>query len=543
METQGRPKHELTLPRAFLRMCRANRRRPKVADSTGAALTGAGLLARTWVLRRLLRREVLAPDERFVGLLLPPSVAAVVANAGVTLDRRIAVNLNYTASSEVLNECIAQCGIRHVLTSRRVIERFPLNLDAEAVYLEDFPGKVGWSDRLAGAAAAWLVPATLVERWLGLTRDAPDDLLTVIFTSGSTGRPKGVMLSHGNVGSNVAAIVEVFCLKAHDVLVGILPLFHSFGYTVTLWTALTCPQKVVYHYTPLDARRVGQLCREHSGTILTATPTFLRSYLRQCPADDFATLELVVVGAEKLPDELADAFAEKFGVDPSEGYGTTELSPVVASNLPAARGPAAARQGSKRGTVGRPLPGVSVKVVDLETGRDLGPGQPGMLLVKGPNVMRGYLGRPGQAAEVVRDGWYVTGDVAALDDEGFIRITDRASRFAKIGGEMVPHLRVEQALRAVLGWSDDELRLVVTSVADARKGERLVVLHTGLPKPPETVCRDLVESGLAPLWIPSPASFRQVDEIPLLGTGTLDLKRIRDLAREQLAGESADRPG
>ena len=304
-------------------------------------------------------------------MLLPPSVGSVLANVALTIDRRIAVNLNYTVSSEVMNQCIAQCGIRRVLTSPRLLERFPLKIDAEVVHLEDLKRKITLADKLIAAAQAWLLPAAVLERWLGLRKIEMDDLLTVMFTSGSTGQPKGVMLTHRNVGSNVEAIDAIVHLTKEDVLLGVLPMFHSFGYTATFWTAMTLSPKAVYHYTPLEPRQIGKLCRQHGTTILVATPTFLRSYLRRCEPEEFAKLDVVFTGAEKLPADLAEAFEKRFGVRPVEGYGVTELSPVVSANVPPSRD-CSGRQGLRQGSVGRPLPGVSVKVVDLETGEDLG---------------------------------------------------------------------------------------------------------------------------------------------------------------------------
>ncbi len=413
-----------------------------------------------------------------------------------------------------------------------MLERFDFKIDAELVLLEDFADKITVCDKIISAAGAWFMPIIFLERWLGLTRIKPDDLLTVIFTSGSTGRPKGVMLTQYNVGSNVAAINEIIQLRKSDVLLGILPFFHSFGYTTTLWTVLTLAPKGIYHYSPLEAREVGKLCQRHGATIMIATPTFVRSYLRRCEAENFQALEVVFAGAEKLPLELAEVFEKKYKVRPMEGYGATELSPVVSGNIPPGRGRESKHEGVKEGTVGRPLPGIFAKVIDLDTGADLGPNRSGMLLVKGPNVMKGYFGRPDLTAEVIRDGWYITGDVAEIDEDGFIRITGRVSRFSKIGGEMVPHIRVEEAINQLLHIDEEDLRAVVTAVPDAKKGERLVVLHTDLPLSPAEICRKLSEAGLPHLWIPSPDSFRQVDAIPVLGTGKLDLKRLKDLAVE-----------
>ncbi len=527
------------LARNFVKTCKQRKRGVKVADSLGNELTGGGLLMRSLILRRLLRRHVLADDERHVGLLLPPTVAASVANMAVSLDRRTAVNLNYSASSDVVNQCIAQAGIRHVLTSRAFMEKAKMELDAELVYLDDFRSKARWRDKLSAALAAYLVPAGWLSRSLGLHRVQGDDLVTLIFTSGSTGMPKGVMLTETNIGSNVEAIQQVVHLQRDDVLVGILPFFHSFGYTVTLWSVMTIDVQGVYHFNPLDGRQVGKLCKKHGGTVLLATPTFLRTYLRRCDKEDFESLDAVVVGAERLPPELSDAFEEKFGIRPVEGYGTTELSPLVSANIPPSRSMGEFQVESKEGTVGRPVPGVSARITDLETGEELGVGQSGMLWIKGPNVMKGYFGREDLSAEVMQDGWYRTGDVALIDEDGFIRITGRESRFSKIGGEMVPHVRIEEALSQLIGPDEEGgFKIAVTSIPDPRKGERLVVVHLPLAKTPEQLCAALAQSGLPNLYIPSQDSFCQVDELPILGTGKLDLRGIKRIAMERFSGES-----
>lgn len=514
----------------FIRSCKRQKWRSKVADSMGVELTGGALLMRTLLLRRLLRREILAPDEVNVGVLLPPTVPAIAINAMLSIDRRVAVNLNYSVTQDVMQQCIDQAGIRHVLTSHKVMERFGFQLTTDVVMLEDYRDKITLADKLFSLVAAYLVPAALLIRWLGLHQKKGDDLLTVIFTSGSTGEPKGVMLTHGNITSNVDAVLDVIQLRPTDVLLGILPFFHSFGYTITLWTVLSLDVKGVYHFSPLEARQVGKLCKEHSATIILATPSFLRSYLRRCDQDELATLNVVVTGADKLPMEVADAFEAKFGVRPLEGYGCTETSPLVSVNIPPNRCLHGAHADCREGTVGRPIPGVAAKIVDLDSGEDLGPGQSGMLLIKGPNVMKGYLGRPDLTAQVIRDGWYVTGDVALIDEDGFIKITGRESRFSKIGGEMVPHIQIEEMLARLIGDIEEGLRVAVTAVPDVRKGERLVVLHLPLEQSPSELCCGLVKLGLPSIYIPSPDSFACVDQLPLLGSGKLDLRRLKQLA-------------
>ncbi len=340
----------------FIRSCKKQWRRPKAADSTGVELTGGSLLMRTLILRRLLRREVLSDDEQNIGILLPPTVPAMVANAAVSLDRRVAVNLNYTVSQDVMQDCIDQAGIRHVLTSRKVIDKLGLQLKANLVMLEDFAEKVTTRDKLAGLLGSYVIPTRILSRRLGLQKVSSDDLVTIIFTSGSTGKPKGAMLTYGNIGSNVEAVQNLVRIDPDDVLIGILPFFHSFGYTITMWTVMSIDVKGVYHFNPLDARQIGKMCREHGVTILLATPTFLRSYLRRCEPDDFAKMDVVVTGAERLPPDVADAFADRFGVRPLEGYGCTETAPLAAVNIPIRHGQDDGQLNRREGTVGRADP-------------------------------------------------------------------------------------------------------------------------------------------------------------------------------------------
>lgn len=526
---------ELMIPaRLFLRQCKSARGRVKVVDSTKQSLTGSRLLAGALALRRALRREVLGRDERRVGLLLPPSVGGCVANMALALDRRVAVNLNYTLSDDVLNVCVKKAGITHVLTSRKFLEKRPYDLQrAEWVFLDDLKEKVSAIDKLAAAIGAYVTPAFLLERQLGLHRVDPGEMLTIIFTSGSTGDPKGVVLSHANVSSNVEAVDQLLNLKESDALLGVLPLFHSFGYTACMWLPLCYAVKGVYHFNPLDAMVVGRLCQENRVTIMMSTPTFLKMYLRRLQKEHFESVDLIVTGAEKLPMDLAQQFHEKFGVMPTEGYGTTELSPVAAVNIPDHRSQQVFQQGTKLGTVGRPLPGVTAKIVHPETGEDLGLEREGLLLIKGPNVMQGYLDEPEKTAEVIQEGWYRTGDFAKLDPDGFVTITGRQSRFSKIGGEMVPHIRIEQELVKIceVGGSDEgEITLAVTAVPDAARGEKLVVLYSRIPRSAEEIVKRLAEAGLPNLWLPSSDCFVQVEKIPILGTGKLDLKGVKEMA-------------
>ncbi|TWU34460.1 AMP-binding protein [Novipirellula artificiosorum] len=525
------------LARRIIRVWRRRGRRLQCADSLGTEVSARDMLVRVLVLRRLLRREVLSKDEAYVGILLPPSVAGVAANVALALDRRITANLNYTVSSDVMNHCIADTGIKHVLTSEKFLSKLDLKLDAKTVALDSLREKITTLDKVVGFLQARLLPARVLDWWLGLGRIDKDDLLTIIFTSGSTGMPKGVMLSQANISHNVDAIERAIKLDDRDVVLGILPFFHSFGYAVTLWAVNTLGPAGVYHFNPLDSRQIGKLVQRYQATVLLGTPTFLRSYLRRVSPEQFKSLDVVVAGAEKMPADLFDEFEKKFGVRPIEGYGTTELSPLVSVNIPPSRSNAVYQSDRLEGSVGRPLPGISAKIVSPDDGTERRAGEDGMLLVTGPNVMRGYANQSELTEKAIQNGWYVTGDIANVDDQGFLHITGRLSRFSKIGGEMVPHVRIEDELAKLFSDGDDNdeedgQRVCVTAVPDLKKGERLVVLFKPPAKDYDEVRAALNKAGMPNLFIPSADSFLEVDRIPLLGTGKLDIKGAQVVALE-----------
>jgi acyl-[acyl-carrier-protein]-phospholipid O-acyltransferase/long-chain-fatty-acid--[acyl-carrier-protein] ligase len=297
----------------------------------------------------------------------------------------------------------------------------------------------------------------------------------------------------------------------------------------TLWLPLVSGMSGVYHYNPLDAKRIGDLVAEYQASFLMGTPTFLLGFIRRVDAEKFKSLRIVLAGAEKLRDDVAKAFEDKFHIEPLEGYGATELSPAAAVNIPDIDWPGSKQKGRKRGTIGQPLPGVFMKVVDPDTGAELPNDAPGLLLVKGPNVMAGYLDDEKHTAEAIRDGYYVTGDIAAIDADGFVTITDRLSRFSKIGGEMVPHIRVEQKLHELAGKVDQTF--VVAAVPDDKRGERLVVLVKNYDEV-DGLCAKLAASDLPKLWLPAKENFHKVAEFPLLGSGKLDMARLKAAARE-----------
>jgi len=524
------------LHRAFVHRARRCPLRLAWADVRVPRLSFGGALTKMIFLARRLGRYW--AGQEMVGILLPPSVAGALVNFAALLLGKVPVNLNYTLAEEALASCVRRCKLQTVLTSQAFLDRVKVRVPCRALLLEEAVAGPRLGEKLLALALAWLAPVDLLERVVHREqRGTLDDLATVIFSSGSTGEPKGVMLTHYNIASNVEQLGQMFDLGPRDRFVGILPFFHSFGFTATLIAPALLGVGVTYHPNPLDAKPIGELVRRYRATYLMATPTFLQIYLRSCDAADFGSLQLVMVGAEKLPERLARAFKEKFGIRPVEGYGCTECSPVVTGNTHDYRAAGLCQVGSRQGSIGRPLPGVSVRIVAPDTGQPLPPGQAGLLLVRGPNVMRGYLGQPEKTAEVLRDSWYVTGDIAALDEDGFLQITDRLNRFSKIGGEMVPHGKLEEKLHEAAGAT--EITFAVTGVTDPRKGERLVVLHTLSEERLKEVLQKLPHLGLPNLWLPRPNQFFRVNQLPRLASGKMDLRSIRELALQLVAEQQS----
>jgi acyl-[acyl-carrier-protein]-phospholipid O-acyltransferase/long-chain-fatty-acid--[acyl-carrier-protein] ligase len=552
--------------RTFVRKARHHPLRFFMADARTPNLKFGAALTRTIFLARRLR-SVWARQE-MVGILMPPSVAGALVNYAALLMGKVPVNLNYTANDEVLASCARQCNLQTVVTSKAFLEKVKVTAPGKIILVEDLAAKPRTSEKLAAFFMAKFLPVGLLERALcsgfgsAPASSAADDALvagnegsrssatvakqelgppdrldqlaTVIFSSGSTGDPKGVMLTHYNIVSNAEQLGQTFAFGGRDRILGILPFFHSFGFTGTLVIPAVLGVGVVYNVSPLDARTIGALVRDYRVTFLLATPTFLQMYNRGCEPEDFGSLQFVMTGAEKLPDRVAQAFEDKFGIRPLEAYGLTECSPAVTVNTRDFRAAGFRQVGAKRGKIGHPLPAVSVRVVDPDTFQPVPVGQPGLLLVRGPNVMKGYLGKPEKTAEVIRDGWYVTGDIAALDEDGFLTITDRLTRFSKIGGEMVPHIKVEEKLHELAGAT--EQCFAVTGVPDEKKGERLVVLHTLTDDNLRLVLDKLAACDLPNLWKPRPDQFFQIAGLPYLGTGKLDLRKVKETAQQVSAG-------
>ncbi|MBV9104432.1 MAG: AMP-binding protein [Verrucomicrobia bacterium] len=494
----------------------------------GRVVKRGDLLAASIALSRWIKKQ--CAGER-VAVVLPPGAGAVVANLAVTLANKVAVNLNFTAGRAALQAAINRGQILHAISAKPVMKRledFPWPKDVfrlEELMPELRPKIALW--RLISAVA----PAWLLSNLLGLPKKADRKEAVLLFTSGSSGEPKGVVLSHRNVLGNVMQFGSMLNLGRQDSVMASLPFFHSFGCTVTLWYPMIGGVRAITYPTPVDVVKNAEIIERYKISLLVTTPTFLRGYLKRAEPKQFASIKLLVTGAEKLPRELAEAFEQKFGKHVLEGYGLTETAPVVSTNLPdpPANLPTDTVQPSSRvGSVGKLLPGQAAQIRDPETDALMSPHELGMLWLKGPNIFEGYLNEPARTAQVLSDGWFKTGDLGRLDEDGFLYIEGRLSRFSKIAGEMVPHETIEARIIEAFGLRmEDERVVAVVGVPDQAKGEALILLAIR-DLSPERIREHLLAAGLPNLWVPR--TVRKVEKIPILGSGKLDLGKCKELA-------------
>ncbi len=505
-----------------------------VVDRTAQrrTLNAAQLVAAATVLSRRLKATV---QSRRVGIVLPPGAGAFIANLAVICAGKIPVNLNFTAGRASLEASMRQGEIDTVLSAdvlKTKVPGFPwpektLDLKREI----DAAG--GKRAMLPWLLAAWLLPNPVFANLLRLPRVGDRAEAALLFTSGSAGEPKGVVLSHRNLLANCAQISSMSILPEHSKMLGCLPIFHSFGFTVTLWYPMLRSCNVVTIPSPLDTRKMLEAISEEAVTALIAAPTFIRPMLKKARPGELRSLDLLVTGAEKLPDDLYEAFLETFHLEILQGYGLTETAPVSnvnQPNPPVVTSTAEPQVAKQRGSVGRLLPGMTARIVDPETGAPLPATTTGMILFRGANVFGGYLHDETKTRAALRDGWFVTGDLGRFDEAGFLFIEGRLSRFSKIGGEMVPHGTIEHKIVEIFGWSQDEgPMIVVVGVPDPIKGESLVLLAT-VEVTLEDLRAKLGAAGLPNLWVPK--VVKRIDKIPMLGTGKTDLRRAKEIARE-----------
>ena len=514
-----------TLGHEFIDSARRNWNKLAIADSSGREFTFGELLIVSLILRDRLRK-LTSPDEKNIGILLPTGSGSAIANLAATLDQRISVNLNYTAPPASVESAQKQCGIETVLTARKFLEALPqLPLARNVLYLEDLLSDISQKEKINALFKAKLYPARLLAR---SNHTLPDDIATILFSSGSTAEPKGVMLSHHNLLSNIESFRSVVSPKREDVMLATLPFFHSFGYTVTFWFPLLSGITTACHTNPLEGESIGKLAHQYKASILLTTPSFLLAYTRKIKPEQLANLRYVFTGAEKLQLRVAEMFEKRFGIRPLEGYGATELSPVCALSLPNVEVDNLTEIGHKEDRLGRVLPGMAMKIVHPETDEILPPGDEGLIFVKGPNVMCGYLNKPELTESVIRDGWYNTGDIGMMDTDGFFAITGRLARFSKLGGEMISHGAIEKALQDALELTPEQLAVV--AIKDDRKGEKLCVLHTAPNLTKDTIQEMLKKLDIPNLWKPNLQNWNYIEQLPLLGAGKLNYKEMKEFA-------------
>ncbi len=529
---QERPMLRRHLAREVVRSLAKRPGHLEIIDRTAdrRTMTAGALLAAAAALSRHLRRHI--PEQR-VGIVLPPGLGAHIANLAVACAGKIPVNLNFTAGRTAIESSLRIGDIKTVITADALRVRIPdfpfpahtLDLKTELTAMGGKRAIFPW------LAAAWLLPNQWFADLLGLPRTGDRTEAALLFTSGSSGEPKGVVLTHRNILANCAQISSLSILPDTAILLGCLPIFHSMGFTVTLWYPMLRGCRVVTLPSPLDTRKIAESIQQEKATVLLGAPTFIRPLLKKATKAELQSLDLVVTGAEKLPLDLYDGFLAVFGIEILQGYGLTETTP--ASNInqhhpPVTTAHANPQIGKKVGAVGRLMPGMTARIVDPDTGAELPMGETGMVWMRGANVFPGYLNDGEKTAAAFKDGWFITGDLGRFDADGFLFIEGRLSRFSKIGGEMVPHGTVEQQIVEAFGWVETEgPTAIIVGIPDVAKGEAIVLLTTR-EVTAEQLRAKLLAVGLPNLWIPR--QIRRVDRIPMLGTGKIDLKGCRLLA-------------
>ena len=513
----SRPRQELIVDRGLL----------------GRSMKSGFLLAVSFMLSRRLTDWT---SKTRVGILFPPGLGAYIANLAVVLAGKVPVNLNFTLGPSSAATCLQKADVDCLLTSERVQHKIPHFPWPEGGIIDLVEEMKSMPKVKALALISWihLCPAKLLARILKIPNEGGELEAGLLFTSGSSGEPKGVVLTHRNILGNCAQIDATGLLPVSEKVIANLPIFHSFGFTVTLWYPLLRGCSVVTLPSPLEVKKVAEAIKADSATILIGTPTFLKPYMKHIEPELLASLKYVVAGAEKTPEGFADAWEARFGSVYLEGYGLTETSPVVSINTPSipdgVNYPGNSTEGSRQGSVGRMMPGHAARILDPNTMKDIEVTKVGLLMLKGPNIFRAYLGEPKRTAEVKQGEWFITGDLARFDEDGFLFIEGRLSRFSKIAGEMVPHGTVEDALIKAYNLFDEEQPMIaVAGRPDKAKGEALVLL-AAMDLELEDVREKLNGAGLANLWIPR--EIKRVEVIPTLATGKLDLRQIQVLASE-----------
>lgn len=460
----------------------------------------------------ILRRKMESFRENYIGILLPTSVACHLTVLGTLMAGKTPVLINY-ATGAIQNSKYAQdkCGFNLVITSSKLLKKLNLKPLKNMVFIEDILKKISTFDKLLAAATA-ILPAFLIKA--SVAGSKPDDTSVILFTSGSEQEPKAVQLSHRNIEHQVKVLPLMVGANKEDVFCGSLPLFHVFGLTITFWIPLILGARIVTFANPLDYRFICENIKKHKISILVATPTFFYGYLRRCQQGDFDSARIGISGGDKLPEKIRLAYKEEHEVTLFEGYGTTETSPVIAGN---------SLKNYRPGSIGKPVDGAQVKIIDTETDQELSAGKVGKILVKGEFVMKGYLNDIEETSLHMHNGWYDTGDMGCFDDDGFLWHKGRLKRFVKIGGEMVSLVRVEEVMNRFL---PDDINCCVVDLPNHVKGAEIVVAVSS------NNFNKLKMSLHLKLELPAialPKRYYIIEDMPLSGSGKIDFRQVRKI--------------
>jgi len=458
-------------------------------------------------------------ERGFIGIMLPTSAGCILAKIGALMSGRTPVMINYSTGADQ-NSKYAQnkCGFSTIITSKALLEKIECPFVDGMIYIEDIMESITTLQKIKAALIAKL-PAATIKKIFHSGKD--DNVAVILFTSGSEKDPKAVQLSHKNILANVASCSECFAFNPDDVFLSTLPYFHVFGLTVNFWIPIYHGAKILTYANPLEYRKVCELARDHKATLLVGTPAFYWGYLRRSEKGDFDSLRVALVGADKCPESLREAYQEKHNQPLYEGYGATECSPVISTNIP---------ESNRPGSVGKPIPDVQVRIEHYETGEECGPGEDGRILVKGDNVMQGYYDDFEQTSLHMRRGWYDTGDMGNIDEDGYLWHVGRIKRFVKIGGEMVSLVKIESVLEKIL---PDDIQCCVVEVPDSTKGARIVAVTT------EKIDQKPILKQLAEQLpkIALPKQFLVIEDLPKMGSGKIDFRQLTQTVKDMRVEE------
>jgi len=472
--------------------------------------------ARALIGSLILSKKFKKYKEGYIGVMIPTSAGSFLSILGVLMAGKVPVMINYSTGAAG-NSVYAQkkCGFKTIITSRALLEKINCPMVDGMVCIEDIMEEITVTDKL-GAALKSKLPAKMICN--GFPHADPDDDVVILFTSGSEKEPKAVELTHTNIGSNVKDAIDVFQLTSDDIIMSMLPLFHVFGQMVDFWLPMILGSTAVTYANPLDYKTIPKIIKEEKTTMMAGTPIFFSGYVREASPGDFESLRIIIAGADKTSDWLRDMYKEKHGKILLEGYGTTETSPVISATT---------YKENRPGSIGKVFPSVQVKITDMKTGREKQPGEEGKILVKGPNVMKGYFDDIEETSLRIKDGWYDTGDMGVLDKDGFLWHRGRLKRFVKIGGEMISLVKTESVLEGLL---PDGVGCCLVEIPDSLKGARLVAAVTEKVNEGDLIKK--MGKKLPPIAIPK--KFMVFDELPKMGSGKLDFRSITDMVRKNL---------